>query len=164
MSRVHNADYYMQEAKKLKHRADALVGFLPLLAFHICFEGKHRYFTNKSNFLAAALTQRGWGRLIPQHRQPQSSVGAKVPSRCCVPTAPPQPQKLKGTDACCHLSSEFELTFVKALETVGAPTDSSKPELVWAGRERVAGSWFNNPQNWLWGTWGHRYHSAPCCI
>lgn len=26
--RVHNADYYMQEAKKLKHKADALVGFL----------------------------------------------------------------------------------------------------------------------------------------
>lgn len=23
--RVHNADYYMQEAKKLKHKADALV-------------------------------------------------------------------------------------------------------------------------------------------
>lgn len=31
--RVHNADYYMQEAKKLKHKADALVGFLPLIAF-----------------------------------------------------------------------------------------------------------------------------------
>lgn len=30
MFRVHNADYYMQEAKKLKHKADALVGFLPL--------------------------------------------------------------------------------------------------------------------------------------
>lgn len=30
--RVHNADYYMQEAKKLKHKADALVGFSPLAA------------------------------------------------------------------------------------------------------------------------------------
>lgn len=25
--RLHNADYYMQEAKKLKHKADALVGY-----------------------------------------------------------------------------------------------------------------------------------------
>lgn len=31
MFRVHNADYYMQEAKKLKHKADALVGSFPLI-------------------------------------------------------------------------------------------------------------------------------------
>lgn len=35
MLRVCNADYYMQEAKKLKHKADALVGFLhSLLCSH----------------------------------------------------------------------------------------------------------------------------------
>lgn len=42
--RVHNADYYMQDAKKLKHKADALVGLLPLIALFPL-----RYYALKEN-------------------------------------------------------------------------------------------------------------------
>lgn len=44
MFRIHNADYYMQEAKKLKHKADALVGLLLLIALFSL-----RYYVLKEN-------------------------------------------------------------------------------------------------------------------
>lgn len=44
MFRIHNADYYMQDAKKLKHKADALVGLLPLIALFPL-----RYYVLKEN-------------------------------------------------------------------------------------------------------------------
>lgn len=170
--RVHNADYYMQEAKKLKHKADALVGFLPLFALFLLniLVGKKtgRPFPNKLNFqqhnpnlLCSALlfwpgdTGTAWFlcTIIP------TSIWAGSPHHSFSVLSSPFLQLQK----CFVIIFEVNLKwYLSTLEMRDIPIGPNKPELVW-GVEDVE-SWLTGLRTWLWETLICRKTSAFCCI